>query len=215
MTKIINFHETKVRTKIFEEEQFVRASDIAKALGYKNTNAASGIYRQYQEEFESHMVRRCESRPRRGIKYESLYFNRRGAWLIGMFARTERAKEFRKWVLDVLEEKAQGTVNLSVPKPEKVITLEQYEIIFGASQRLIKEIEQRCEALAAINNDKQASTWLRDKLLEEMKDKIHVLETGLMEKKYPGLWKNMPVHQIVKQFEEEERAFIGEQKLLR
>ena len=29
-------------------------------------------------------------------------FNREGAWLIGMFARTPKAAEFRKWVLKVL-----------------------------------------------------------------------------------------------------------------
>lgn len=39
-------------------------------------------------------------------------FSLRGAHLIGMFARTPKAKEFRRWVLDVLDrEVANGSVS--------------------------------------------------------------------------------------------------------
>jgi hypothetical protein len=38
-------------------------------------------------------------------------FNREGCWLIGMFARTPKAAEFRKWVLKTLGEAADNKIS--------------------------------------------------------------------------------------------------------
>ncbi|MDQ9668887.1 hypothetical protein RF033_15005, partial [Serratia marcescens] len=47
-------------------------------------------------------------------------FSLRGAHLIGMFARTKLAKEFRKWVLDILDQEI-GAVTNEMP-PEQTTT---------------------------------------------------------------------------------------------
>lgn len=72
-------------------------SQIASALEYNNSSSINDILSRNQSEFDEEMT--ClikHGRTRQRI------FNREGAWLIGMFARTPKAAEFRKWVLKVL-----------------------------------------------------------------------------------------------------------------
>ncbi|MDR5615566.1 MAG: hypothetical protein RAM38_15530, partial [Arsenophonus sp.] len=45
-------------------------------------------------------------------------FSLRGAHLIAMFARTHIAKEFRKWVLDILDKQAINQTSSFPPQPQ-------------------------------------------------------------------------------------------------
>ena len=55
-------------------------------------------------------------------------FSLRGAHLIGMFSHTKIAKDFRKWVLDVLEQVAQPQ-QLALPEPQKfTFEFTEYEL---------------------------------------------------------------------------------------
>lgn len=87
---------------------WVTASDLAKALGYKQLDAATKIYNRNADEFTACMTQVVESprTPNLGVRIFSL----RGAHLVAFFARTPVAKEFRKWVLDIIEKKESKTI---------------------------------------------------------------------------------------------------------
>jgi prophage antirepressor-like protein len=109
----LKFQDTPLTTVIRKGEIYLKGKDIALALGYANPHKIAEMYRQYQDEFDSEMVTREKVKvlkPETGSKNEinglsvdALYFNRRGAWLLAMLSKAPKAKEFRKWVLDVLE----------------------------------------------------------------------------------------------------------------
>lgn len=95
---------------------WVTASDLAKALDYKQENAVSKIFNRNADEFTATMTQVIDNPriPNLGMRI----FSMRGAHLIAMFARTPVAKEFRKWVLDVIEKKE--------CKPKKQIDMSMY-----------------------------------------------------------------------------------------
>lgn len=99
-----------------DDQIWVAASDLSKALGYKQENAVSKIFNRNVEEFTECMTQIVDNPclPKLGMRIFSL----RGAHLIAMFARTAVAKEFRKWVLDIIEKKES--------KPKKQIDLNAY-----------------------------------------------------------------------------------------
>lgn len=87
---------------------WLKASDIARALGYAREDAVSRIYERNAAEFREDMTLTVKLTVN-GIndskrEKEVRIFSLRGAHLLAMFARTPVAKEFRIWVLDVLEQ---------------------------------------------------------------------------------------------------------------
>lgn len=64
---------------------------------------AHKIYQQHDDEFTSNMTALVEMQTPGGIQRVRV-FSLRGAHLLGMFARSDRAKRFRRWVLDVIDE---------------------------------------------------------------------------------------------------------------
>lgn len=87
---------------------WVTASDLSKALNYKQSDATTKIFNRNSDEFTSCMTQVIESphTPNLGVRIFSL----RGAHLVAMFARTAVAKEFRKWVLDIIEKKESNAI---------------------------------------------------------------------------------------------------------
>lgn len=61
------------------------------------------VYQQRADEFTGTMTAIVELQTPGGIQRVRV-FSLRGAHLLGMFARTERAKRFRRWVLDIIDE---------------------------------------------------------------------------------------------------------------
>ena len=92
-------------------QPWLRGPEIAQALGYANSDAISRIYRRNADEFAPEMSL-TDNLTVNGINgsqrgKETRIFSLRGAHLLGMFANTPPSKRFRRWVLDVLEGKAQ------------------------------------------------------------------------------------------------------------
>ena len=54
-------------------------------------------------------------------------FSLRGTHLIAMFSHTKVAKDFRRWVLDILDREAQQPKQLALPAPEKTYSRELTE----------------------------------------------------------------------------------------
>lgn len=102
-----NFHGVMLTPVNNVPGVWLTSADVAKALGYKSTKSISNLFSQYEDEFSQGMTMVIES-VTNGINGSSRrmkvrVFSLRGAHLIAMFARTPVAKEFRRWVLDILD----------------------------------------------------------------------------------------------------------------
>ncbi len=107
--------------------------ELAKALGYSRSDYVTAIYNRKSDEFTSNMTQIIEitendkltvSENSSNLVKKIRIFSLRGCHLIAMFARTAIAKEFRKWVLDVLDKEIGEPVQVRA-----VITTEQRHTI--------------------------------------------------------------------------------------
>ncbi|MEP8618311.1 P22AR C-terminal domain-containing protein [Enterobacter hormaechei] len=86
---------------------WLTSSDLAKALQYSNSRAVTMIYKKYADEFTNGMTQVLEVSTSGNYRKKVRVFSLRGAHLIAMFSRTDVAKEFRRWVLDILDREVQ------------------------------------------------------------------------------------------------------------
>lgn len=105
MAMLFNGHT--LQSIIKDGQIWMTASDLAKALSYKNSKSVTNLFNANSSEFTSGMTMVTES-VTNGIngskrKMAIRIFSLRGCHLIAMFARTKVAKDFRKWVLDILD----------------------------------------------------------------------------------------------------------------
>lgn len=97
---------------------WLTSADIAKALGYKSTRSLTNLYNANSDEFSANMTEVIESvtSPKtKGLKVKTRIFSLRGCHLLAMFARTDIAKAFRVWVLDILERETKTTPRQRTP----------------------------------------------------------------------------------------------------
>ncbi len=90
-----------------DNQLWFTSKQLAEALGYKNAKSLNRIYNANSDEFTSKMTTTTKSvvsSKTKGLKVSTRIFSLRGCHLMGMFARTEVAKDFRKWVLDILDD---------------------------------------------------------------------------------------------------------------
>ncbi|MGB4499626.1 MAG: BRO family protein [Methylococcaceae bacterium] len=98
-----------------KNQTWLTSIELAKALGYADEKSVSRIYTRNKDEFAAGMTDIFQGgqfdHPRqndvigesKGLKAGTRIFSLRGCHLIAMFAKTVIAKEFRKWVLDILD----------------------------------------------------------------------------------------------------------------
>ena len=107
------FHETEFAVVEKDGQNWVTGLQVASALGYKNPSADSiNLYNRHAEEFTPGMTQIIKLMTPGGYQ-DVRVFSLRGAHLLAMFARTERAAEFRRWVLDILD----GAISAVPPAP--------------------------------------------------------------------------------------------------
>lgn len=80
---------------------WVTSSELAKALNYKRSDKVTQIYNRNADEFTESMSDTISSPQNPNLRLR--VFSLRGCHLIAMFASTDVAKKFRKWVLDILD----------------------------------------------------------------------------------------------------------------
>lgn len=90
-------------------QPWLRGPEIANALGYERADAVARIHKRNADEFTQDMTDTVNLTVSGNLQSSTRIFSLRGAYLLGMFASTPPAKRFRRWVLDVLEGKAQST----------------------------------------------------------------------------------------------------------
>ncbi len=126
------------------DQIWITSSELAYALGYKQADAVTKVFNRKSDEFTSDMTQMIENpqTPNLGVRVFSL----RGCHLIAMFAKTPVTKEFRKWVLDVLENEIQQ---------QQIDTRVK---INAEQQAILKEIvDRRCEGITK----KRTELWAR------------------------------------------------------
>ena len=126
----LTFQNTTLSVINQHNQIFVKSSDLGLALGYKNpTGDISKIYDRNADEFTAEMTALIEMPTAGGIQKVRI-FSLRGAHLIAMFARTKVAKDFRKWVLDILDREVLQNANQIQPLVERKYTFEftEYEL---------------------------------------------------------------------------------------
>ncbi|SUC36191.1 Uncharacterized phage-encoded protein [Providencia rustigianii] len=99
------------------------STELAKALGYSRTDNVNRVYSRNSDEFTSSMtttVKMTLVRKTGEVDAMVRVFSLRGAHLIAMFSNTPVAKEFRKWVLDILDKEVQEKQSLPVTRQKSV-----------------------------------------------------------------------------------------------
>jgi prophage antirepressor-like protein len=94
---------------------WLTSAEIANALQYKSAKSVTNLFNQNSDEFTSGMTQVIESVTSGNYRKKVRVFSLRGAHLIAMFARTLVAKEFRRWVLDILDREVEATGIENIP----------------------------------------------------------------------------------------------------
>ncbi|HGK3768730.1 TPA: P22AR C-terminal domain-containing protein [Klebsiella pneumoniae] len=100
--KELTFHNTSFAYMEMGGQVWLTAAEVGQALEYADDKAVQRIYSRHADEFTAQMTGVVKLTTPSG-KQESRVFSLRGAHLVAMFARTPKAKEFRRWVLDILD----------------------------------------------------------------------------------------------------------------
>lgn len=102
----LTFHNTNFTYMEMAGQIWLTASEVGEALGYSDDKAIHRLYRKHADEFTVNMTGVVKVTTPGGMQ-DSRVFSLRGAHLMGMFSRTTVAKEFRRWVLDILDREVQ------------------------------------------------------------------------------------------------------------
>ncbi|WP_273384493.1 BRO family protein [Actinobacillus porcinus] len=128
----LTFQNTTLSVINKNNHTFLTSTDLGLALSYTDpVRAVKQIYDRNADEFTAEMTALIELQTAGG-KQQVRVFSLRGAHLIAMFARTKVAKDFRKWVLDILDREISENEQQIAPL---TITPEQQRAIQEAVQQ--------------------------------------------------------------------------------
>lgn len=106
METALTFNEVTLTPVTHENRLWIKATELARALGYASEKSVSVIYARHKDEFSNDMsevINLITTDGQEGLESQMRVFSPRGCHLVAMFARSRVAKKFRKWVLDVLD----------------------------------------------------------------------------------------------------------------
>lgn len=150
----LTFQNTQFDIIDRNNQSWLQAAQIAKALGYAREDSVSRIYDRNKDEFTSGMSQTVNLTVKGfgsgNSEKEVRIFSLRGAHLIAMFSRTKVAKEFRKWVLDVLDKEVQQPAPAAVKALPSPLTTEQQSIIKDLVKSRVETLPPSKQAKAAI-----------------------------------------------------------------
>jgi prophage antirepressor-like protein len=98
----LTFQNTQFDIIDRDGQPWLRLPQIGAALGYANQYNVQKIYSSNADEFTDSMTAIVEL-DTEGGKQQVRVFSLRGCHLLAMLSRTKIAKDFRKWVLDILD----------------------------------------------------------------------------------------------------------------
>lgn len=115
-----------------DDQIWLTAAELADALGYSRTDKINQIYKRKEDEFAISMTQLVPSPQNLNLRLR--IFSLRGCHLIAMFARTPVAKEFRKWVLDILDREVQ--LKNKNHKTERVVLNDAVNMLVAKTKHL-------------------------------------------------------------------------------
>lgn len=131
MTQALTFNEITFSPVTHQNSLWIRAAELARALGFTREDKVAQIYQRHADEFTPDMTQLIEivAEPQNEVPGNMgagrcRIFSLRGCHLLAMFARTPVAKQFRHWVLDVLDKLAEEERAKTKPveNPDKLPT---------------------------------------------------------------------------------------------
>lgn len=160
-----------------DDQIWITSSDLARALGYAREDSVSRIYDRKADEFTSDMtltVKLTVNGINESVREkETRIFSLRGAHLITFFARTPVAKEFRKWVLDVLEKEV---LQQQIDTRVKINAEQQAELKEIVDRRTQGERKLHAEMWSRHNKHFRITRY-SDLLAIHFQDAVNYLET--------------------------------------
>ncbi|WP_432481649.1 BRO family protein [Moraxella sp. ZY200743] len=122
----INFQPINKANQIW-----LTTSQLAEALEYSDVRGITNIYNRKADEFSDGMTALIDNPQMKNAKIR--IFSLRGCHLIAMFARTKVAKQFRQWVLDILDKEVGEPVQVE----PKISPAERYQIQKAVKQKCL------------------------------------------------------------------------------
>nr|WP_279197187.1 Bro-N domain-containing protein [Ralstonia mannitolilytica] len=132
-TAVLVFEDIEFDVVDVRNVPWLRGYQIGNALAYSDgAVAVAKLYERNADEFTEEMTQVVEL-DTAGGRQPVRIFSPRGCYLLGMLARTERAKAFRRWVLDVLEGR-------QVPRKVAALTVPQHLAALRYRGALVREL---------------------------------------------------------------------------
>lgn len=126
----LNFHGINLQPVPDLEGTWLTSNQIGYALQYADDKAVHRIYARHSDEFTDRMTGVVKLTTPGGDQ-QIRVFSLRGAHMIAMFARTPVAKEFRRWVLDILDREVSINIPASKMLSDREIHAHNVSAMFG------------------------------------------------------------------------------------
>lgn len=156
MSNQLAFNGTSLSVTNYNHQIWLSSSELSAALQYADDGAVTRIYNKHSDEFSVCMSTVVELTTSANLLTRQRIFSLRGAHLIAMFARTPVAKEFRKWVLDILDKEI-GTAVIKSQETTHTLTVTDEEFcslcwLWNISTNMSEFAKEIYPALKAINS---------------------------------------------------------------
>ena len=111
MNELVQFNNHSLEIINKNGQRYFSAPQIGVALGYNRSDKITQIYNRHSDEFTPDMSDTLKLRLSGNLETDVRIFSLRGCHLLAMFSKTPVAKEFRRWVLDLIEQHNQLATN--------------------------------------------------------------------------------------------------------
>ncbi len=170
----LSFNDTQFDIIDRNQHPWLKSGQIAKALGYSDERSINKIFSRNSDEFTDSMTSVVKLTPQGDQARDVRIFSLRGCHLLAMFARTAVAKEFRKWVLDILDKETQRLEPSIITKAEAGLLFNTVNSIAGDDNKMRSAIWKRFQNHFKVNSYKflpaekfdEASQYLEQKRIE-------------------------------------------------
>ncbi|MDM1248529.1 hypothetical protein HX005_14130 [Acinetobacter sp. R933-2] len=133
---------------------WITGSELANALGYARVDSLNKVYERNSDEFDHTMTQVIDISQSVNLTFSNLtsktrIFSLRGCHLIAIFARTAIAKQFRRWVLDILDKE---TLSQKINSQQTISPTQQSELQTIVAKRAGNCGKARMEMWSRHNN---------------------------------------------------------------
>lgn len=173
---MLTFKSHKLNPVIINGYPHLGVSQIATALQYSQTQRVIEMYTRHADEFSADMSF-LTTTDTAGGKQQIRVFSLRGCHLLAMFSKTPVAKEFRKWVLDLIESRYSA--------PDKPVTVAEHTRSLPSGKREIVLSEKAKAEIggivkACLGTSKAGTPLGADALKQLIRDVLHEELAGFL-----------------------------------